>query len=509
MEDMLFADDPVAPSEDEPTQAPWHVLLVDDEEGVHQITEMVLRNFTFKDRPLKISNAYSAAEATKMMREYDDVALAIVDVVMETDHAGLDLVRHIRQDLNNHYTRLVLRTGQPGQAPEESVIRDYDIDDYKDKTELTSSKLVTLIYSTLRSYNDICLLDRHRRSLEQVIQASTDIFEVDSLTNFASAVLKQVCVQLELPTATFYCTSINEEADGQGNYVVLAATDDSLKAQTLPLHNLPDHIRGAFEKAITNKRSFCDENIYIGYFTTSHGSENILHVTVNRELSDIDRQLLDIYANNVAVTYENLLLKDEILDTQRELAYLLGEAVEQRSKETGSHVKRVALYSHLLALKVGLPEAEADLIRLASPLHDVGKIGIPDRILKKPGKLDDEEWAIMQTHAQLGADILSYSKNEVVEMGAIIASQHHERWDGQGYPKQLKGEDIHIAGRITALADVFDALGSIRCYKPAWSIDEILDEIDKNKGSHFDPKLVEILHEHLDLFLSIREAYPD
>lgn len=508
MEDMLFAEEPEAPVETEDS-TPWHVLVVDDEPGVHQITEMVLRNFSFKDRPLKISSAYSGKEAMEFMANNHDVALAIVDVVMETEHAGLDLVRHIRQEMGNRYTRLVLRTGQPGQAPEESVIREYDIDDYKDKTELTSAKLVTLIYATLRSYNDICTLDQHRKSLEQVIQASTDIFETVNLTHFASAVLKQICVLLDLKTATIYCTSINQDIS-EDNYRVLAASDEELNHQNLTFASLPSEIQGAIETALKNKSSFVDERHYIGYFATSHGSENLLHVEINRELDDLDRQVLDIYAANVAVSYENLILRDEILDTQRELAYLLGEAVEQRSKETGSHVKRVALYSHLMALKVGLSEEEAEVIRLASPLHDVGKIGIPDYILKKPGKLTAEEWDIMQTHAQLGADILRRSSdNEVIEMGAIIASQHHERWDGNGYPKKMKGEEIHIAGRITAVADVFDALGSKRCYKPAWEMADILKIIEEEKGKQFDPQLVEILMNNIEIFTAIREAYPD
>lgn len=512
MEDALFAEDDTSQPEGGETNAtPWHILIVDDEESIHQITEMVLRTFTFKDRPLKISKAYNAAEAITFMEENHDVALAIVDVVMETDHAGLDLVHHIRNTMENRYTRLVLRTGQPGQAPEESIIHDYDIDDYKDKTELTSAKLITLMYASLRAYDVICTLDQHRHSLEQVVQASTDIFETSNLSHFTSAVLRQICVLLELKTATIYCTSINEESedDEQAYYKVLAASDRTQPNKELNFDALPAPVYKAFKGALNEKRSFCDEHHYVGYFATSHGSENLLHVEIGHELTEMDRQVLDIFASNVAVTYENLLLRDEIIDTQRELTYLLGEAVEQRSKETGSHVKRVAQYSHIMALQSGLSEEVAELIRLASPLHDVGKIGIPDRILKKPGKLDKDEWEIMQTHAQLGADILSRSNNEVIEMASIIASQHHERWDGNGYPNKLKGEEIHIAGRITAIADVFDALGSKRCYKEAWPLDDIMEEIDKNKGTQFDPALVDILHKNLDIFVAIRDAYPD
>ncbi len=509
MEKSIFAAENELPKEPEQPDNAWHILLVDDEEGVHQVTQMVLRDFRFDGRPLKISNAYSAKEARELMSQHSDIALAIVDVVMETDDAGLELVRHIRSEQHNHYTRLVLRTGQPGQAPEEDVILAYDIDDYKDKTELTSNKLLTLLYAALRSYRDICVLDQHRRSLEQVIIASTEIFEADSLSIFASAVLRQICTLLHLNGALFYCTSLNEGADESDNYRVLAVSGDMCEYQTKSKKELPVAVNSAFSKAFKEKRSFSSADAYTGYFSTSLGGENLLYVSLEHELNDMDKQLLDIYASNVAVTYENLLLKEEVLESQKELAYILGEAVEQRSKETGSHVKRVAHFSYLLALKYGLSQEEADLIKLASPLHDVGKIAIPDKILKKPGSFTKDEWVIMQSHAQQGADLLSSHDNEVLQMGRIIAAQHHEHWQGGGYPKNLKGEDIHIAGRITALADVFDALGCKRCYKEAWPMEEILNEIDKQKGKQFEPKLVELLHDNLDEFLEIKKAFPE
>jgi len=509
MEDSIFADEPEVKKVPPKSDSFWHILLVDDEKGVHQVTEMVLRDFHFDGRALKVSNAYSAKQAREIIDKEDDIALAIIDVVMETDDAGLELVRYIRSELQNHYTRLVLRTGQPGQAPEEEVILEYDIDDYKDKTELTSNKLLTLLYAALRSYRDICVLDQHRRSLEQVILASTEIFEANSLSIFASAVLRQICTLLHLNGALFYCTSLNDDLEESDNFTVLAASGDMEAFQTKRRDDLPQEVKQAFKKALSDKHSFIQEGSYTGYFSTSFGGENLLYVSIESELNDMDRQLLDIYASNVAVTYENLLLKDEVLGSQKELAYILGEAVEQRSKETGSHVKRVALFSHLFALKYGLNKQEADLIKLASPLHDVGKIGIPDKILKKPGKFEPEEWEIMKTHAQLGADMLPNINNQVLKMGSIIAAQHHEHWQGGGYPKNLKGEEIHIAGRITAISDVFDALGCKRCYKEPWPIEDILTEINKQKGKQFDPRLVEILHDNLDEFLKIRDAFPE
>ena len=200
-------------------------------------------------------------------------------------------------------------------------------------------------------------------------------------------------------------------------------------------------------------------------------------------------------------------LNEEIAATQREVIYTMGTIAEFRSQETGFHVKRVAEYSKLLALKYGLDEREAELLKLASPMHDIGKIGIPDSILNKPGKLTEEEFTIMKTHAKMGYEMLKHSNREILQCAATVAGEHHEKFDGSGYPKGLKGEAIHIHARITALADVFDALGSERVYKKAWEDERIFTFFKEEKGKHFDPKLIDLFFENLDEINAIREKY--
>ena len=202
-------------------------------------------------------------------------------------------------------------------------------------------------------------------------------------------------------------------------------------------------------------------------------------------------------------------LNKEIEETQKEVVFTMGAIGESRSKETGNHVKRVAEYSKLFALEYGLSEEDAELLKQASPMHDIGKVGIPDLILNKPGRLDEEEREIMNTHAKLGYDMLKYSNRELLKCAAIVAYEHHEKWDGTGYPRNLKGDKIHIYGRITALADVFDALGSCRCYKEAWEDEEIFEFFKEQKGKHFEPKLIDIFFDNLDAFLKIREEFKD
>ncbi len=204
---------------------------------------------------------------------------------------------------------------------------------------------------------------------------------------------------------------------------------------------------------------------------------------------------------------EQVHLNREIIATQKEVISTMGAIGETRSKETGDHVKRVAEYSKLLALKHGLSEEESEQIKMASPMHDIGKVGIPDNILNKPGKLDEEEFEIMKTHAQLGHEMLKGSQQPLLKTAAIISREHHEKWDGSGYPRGLKGEEIHIYGRITAIADVFDALGHDRVYKKAWPLEQILELFKEGRGKHFDPNLIDLFMDNLDDFLAIKESF--
>lgn len=200
-------------------------------------------------------------------------------------------------------------------------------------------------------------------------------------------------------------------------------------------------------------------------------------------------------------------LNDEIINTQKEVVEKMGAIGETRSKETGDHVKRVAEYSYMLAKYYGLGEEEAILLKQASPMHDIGKVGIPDSILNKPGKLTDEEFEIMKTHTEIGYEMLKHSERDILKASAIVAYTHHEKWNGTGYPQGTKGNEIHIYGRITAVADVFDALGHDRVYKKAWELERILELFKEERGKHFDPTLIDLFFENLDSFLDVKNKF--
>ena len=230
--------------------------------------------------------------------------------------------------------------------------------------------------------------------------------------------------------------------------------------------------------------------------------------------SNQDLERLSLTAVYSAKTVESARLtsevedsKDELGATQEELIHILGDVSESRSRETGDHIQRVAEISYKLAQYYGLSEEEAQRIRLAAPMHDLGKVAIPDAILNKPGRFTDEEYEVMKSHAIKGEETLMKSKRDLLRFAATLAGSHHERWDGKGYPRGLKGEEIPLAGRICAVADVLDALSSPRCYKPAWPEEKVKEEFIKQRGAQFQPELIDVLVEHWDdVFECFRQA---
>lgn len=268
----------------------------------------------------------------------------------------------------------------------------------------------------------------------------------------------------------------NQEIDKQTGYRTKAVL-------VIPIKNNEGHVLGAYQAV--NK------------------------MTKEEKFSQKDLKYLTLAASYTEKSLESALLYNEIEETQKELIFRIGEIGEVRSRETGNHVRRVAEYSYLLAKLYGLSDSEAELIKIASPMHDIGKVAIPDSILKKDGKLTDEEYEIMKQHTVIGYNLLKNSNRKLLRSAAIIAHEHHEKWNGTGYPNGLKGEDIHLYGRITAIADVFDALASDRVYKKAWELPRIVKLFTEERGQHFDPRLIDIFLKNFDQFVKIKKNYED
>lgn len=208
-------------------------------------------------------------------------------------------------------------------------------------------------------------------------------------------------------------------------------------------------------------------------------------------------------------THLSLVQADELKRTRLQVVQRLGRAAEYKDNETGMHVLRMSHYSKVLALAYGFSEQQAEVLLHAAPMHDIGKIGIPDSIMLKPGKLTEEEFAVMKTHPQIGAEILGDADSELLQIAKTVALTHHEKWDGSGYPNGLAGENIPVEGRIVAVADVFDALTSKRPYKDAWSVEKTMALMHEQKGRHFEPRLIKLLEQNLEQILSIKARWKD
>ena len=208
-------------------------------------------------------------------------------------------------------------------------------------------------------------------------------------------------------------------------------------------------------------------------------------------------------------THLSLVGADELQKTRLQIIQCLGRAAEYRDNETGLHVIRMSHYARILALAAGFSQRFADELFNAAPMHDIGKIGTPDAVLLKPGKLDQDEWMLMQQHVLMGAEILGEHDSPLLQMARTIALYHHEKYDGSGYPHQIAGSAIPVEARIVAIADVFDALTSVRPYKKAWTVEEALALLEKEKGKHFDPELVDLFIAQLPAMLEIKERYAE
>ncbi len=489
----------------------WKILIVDDEPIVHKVTKLVLKNLTFDGKNVEFISAYSAKEAKIVLKNTQDIALILLDVVMEEKDSGLQLVKFIREELNNSLMRIVIRTGHPGEAPEDKIILNYDINDYRDKTDVTSNKLFSTVISSLRSFRDMKTIITHNNGLNQIINSSSFIFGIHEREKFVESFCKDIVKLLN----NFSFASSDELS-----VITVKPEEESYRifykygVKFAHLNN-GDVLDKSFEKysefdeLYGKNMNIMDGKYFISLLSVKKEFNYIVYISSDRDFDDWSKNILELFFQNAKIAFENLSLNQEITETQRELILRLGEIIEHRSLETGFHVKRMAEFAYLLAKKYGLPEDSCDILRMASPMHDLGKVAIPDSILNKPEKLTDEEFEVMKTHTIIGYNVLKSSDRELLKKAAVIALEHHEKYDGTGYPEGKSGNDIHIFGRIAALADVFDALSNDRVYRKAWDLNDILQFIKDQSGKQFDPEIIEIFFSNLPDFLAIKEKYLD
>lgn len=496
---------------------PWKILIVDDEPDVHSMTRLALRGMRYRGRALELLSAYSAAEGFSVFVAHPDIAIVLLDVVMETDDAGLRLAARIRQELINPIVRIVLRTGQPGQAPEEKVIVDYDINDYKSKTELTARKLFVMVVASLRTYESLLAIDSSRQGLRRILKGTANLYQYNSLQEFSSGVLSQVSAILDVGADGVLCArrKVWKDSDADQGFEVVAGTglysDLPILGKLDDDHPFVPLIRKAFELGRNHY-----EHLYgVLHFSAQNGYHFVIVFTPPWPLEDFQKDLLGVFCDRMASAFDNLFLYQQLRASSEATVIALADLAEFRDVSTGGHIVRVMRLTNLLVARLREEGEFADeisdvftaMIGTASILHDVGKVATPDHVLLKPGVHTPEERKIMQDHARKGEAILERAAKQIsgesyLSYGAQIAGSHHERYDGKGYPKGLKGDDIPLASRIVAVVDVFDALVHRRLYKEPWPVQKVVDYMRDAAGTQFDPAIVAA-------FLSVIGANPE
>lgn len=296
---------------------PWKIIIADDEHEVHAMTRIILKDIKFEDRPLELISAYSGRETIEKLKENPETAIILLDVVMEDEHSGLKVVDKIRNELKNNIIRIILRTGQPGQAPERKVITQYDINDYKEKTELTAQKLFTVIISALRSYRDLVTIDLTKKGLEKIINSTENLFRLKSLEEFTSGVLIQIASLMHLDIGMLLSSmpGIAAIKERDAFKIITIVGDDSIK----DMADIPTNIIAKFNEAATTKQTIIRENEYIGFFPSPGGLDNYLYLKGNRVLTPVDIKILNVFSSNIAIAFDNIFLyeqqriKDEML----------------------------------------------------------------------------------------------------------------------------------------------------------------------------------------------------
>jgi len=502
LDEGLFAQEQGEP-EVVSTHKTYKILLADDDKEVHSVSKLLLRNFTFDGATLELLDTFSAGETKRVLKEHDDIAVVFLDVVMESPDAGLQVVEYLREELQNSFTRIILRTGQPGEAPEDEIIKKYDINDYRLKTELTVKRLKTSLYSALRSYRDLMMVHRQQKGLERIIKASSTLFTNNTLNEFLNSMLDELrSFQIEDNEMVFLRSEGFISMQESGCSRVVAATGVFEPYVGKAVDSIPELSDIYGQLGCSNDDSFEDGEIqklekgFLLCCRSRRNSGNYIYIQGDSKAYNFN--LIKLFLSNFSQALDHFLNHYQYLQDQKDFLYSLSDSLENRLPGTGNHVQRVARMMRNFGLVRGFSYIEAKDLELASIAHDLGKIRMNEDILQKEGPLSPGELEEMEKHPQWGAAILRRSGLPLMREAAELALTHHEKFDGTGYPQGLQGQHIPLKGRMLALADVYDALTHDRYYAKGASREEAVAFILEEKGKSFDPQLAQEFVDNLD-----------
>jgi len=532
---VVFIDEADDETDQQGSDDDWVLLVVDDEPGVHAVTRIALKGLRFRGRGLRVLSAFSATEALRLLSERQDVAVILLDVIMESDDAGLQCVRAIREDLGNHAVRIILRTGQPGQAPEQEVVLNHDINDYKAKNELTAPKLFSTIITALRSYEHITALESSRHGLELIIDSAADLFVPSSLEQFHAGILMQLQALLDIGDDSLLCMqrpgSSAAPLSAEG-IMVLGATGRYRRGQAEGLERMLTPAQLALVHASFLRHACLDGHGITTLYIAPPGAQRpdprpvVAVLERTSPLPESQRTLLEEFAAKAALGMENLYRIQGLMPANRAALALLAQLAQGNDPRAAGHGLAVANLAEAMVRHMAqhgpyrnrVDRVMVELLGLAALLHDVGHAVVPRSVLDTPGPLGPEDWAKVRTHASAGADILDQGARIAGQpgyfsLGTEVALHHHEHWDGRGYPLGLAGDAIPLAARIVTVADVFDALISPRPHRAAWTVADAVDHIRAQAGRQFDPSVVQaflaVLDDHLVWRRTLKGVRPD
>lgn len=566
---------PSAARTSSPVLAPgdyWKVLVIDDEQEVHDVTELVLRNFEFEGKSLKLLHAYSATEGIRVFGEHEEIAVALVDVVMDGDDAGLRLIRHVRQSMGNQFVRIILRTGQPGLAPEREVISRYEINDYKAKTELSAQKLFSVMVSALRGYRDIKALDDTRKGLERMLETATALFRARTIPRFAEIALGKLVSLFNQERAILQ--------DKQGGGVFVAQSSQIFpRGEVLAFIGSPAMVSQGMHTILLRQGANTERSIQTISIaiSTRYNEDFLIRITLGRQITQLDHTLAELFRLKATLALEHLLVLQKSQDAQRQAINALARIVHDRTppsspqhpdsghelsesdayntladsvseiytrhnmvgttgfvdflyqlttqaeigtwgsaERAAGHIIRIGSYAEFISQQAGLDREFCNAIKFAAGLHDIGNLFAPSYSSSAWYLTDSISRRIASGHTCSGKDFLLCSSKTtlsppILRMAADIAMHHHETWAGSGYPDGLSGQTIPIAARIVAIADFFDTHthAQVDGETTPLSDKEVYELIAASSNYYFDPEISRVFLENYDGLLSLRNALSD
>ncbi len=498
---------------------PWTVLVVDPDDRVQAETRAALSGFIFDGRGLDLLTARSAAEARDLLTRHRAIVVVVTELMLETPQAGLDLIAHVRGDLSNQRVRIIVRTGHPEIAPERTLMASHDIHDYRLKSGTGADQVWASLTGALRTYASIVALATKRTGLARFLMATAGLVQLRTPEQFYSCVLPQL---VALPGVGRDALLMTFEEPPAATQLVVRAGTGRFSGRSGA--DVPPDVQARVVAALETLNAASDSDTVLKpdhcvLRLRSHGDITGVILVEGRFASTaFEWQFLEIFRNKAEIAFENIRLLEELNAAQKASVLALATLAEYKDYGSTGHLPRIERLTTETARELLRRDAFPGMmddtfvatIGLASMLHDVGMICVPDEILTIPGELVEEDLNLIYRHAEVGHRVLLEAARPLrgrsfLSMGAAIARGHHERYDGSGYPDGLKGERIPLAARITAVADVFDALISDRHYRKAWPIDEAILWMGERAGSDFDPVVVEAF---IDIVTALRDREP-